>query len=280
MEEIRAESWGHLHELLFADSWRERLQRFRSDFAFRGRARADESLVPSLVRLGGETRRLETHLLRNFRKYAARGDGARRLGLELAGAGPAPRPPDAAARLDLLALRRAALRDRRPQRGTTRTASSGASTTCARTSCCPSGSAPRSTEEGANALHAGDARRGGADDRPTSSAWARSRSSLFLEPPSLDERIVNQYALFSLVLGPALPLDRWLETAPELARRVVVPAALKWEVRDKLDQANITERVLFPGLDGLSPLARTALPTRPRHVPTGPGRRRLGPGHP
>jgi hypothetical protein len=35
-------------------------------------------------------------------------------------------------------------------------------------------------------------------------------------------------------------------------RQIVVPAELKWEVRDKLDQANINERTLFPGLDGLS----------------------------
>jgi len=75
---------------------------------------------------------------------------------------------------------------------------------------------------------------------------------LFVEPPSFDARIVNQYALFSVVSPAETPLDEWLAAHPELTRRVVIPAELKWEVRDKLDQANVTERVLFPGLDGLS----------------------------
>ena len=54
MHEIRAESWTHLHELLFADSWHERLGRHRSDYAFRGEASRDAKLTTSLQRLGGE----------------------------------------------------------------------------------------------------------------------------------------------------------------------------------------------------------------------------------
>jgi len=61
---------------------------------------------------------------------------------------------------------------------------------------------------------------------------------------------VNQFALFSIMSGAASDLTRWLERRAELCRRVVIPAAVKWEIRDKLDQAKVSERVLFPGLDG------------------------------
>jgi hypothetical protein len=75
---------------------------------------------------------------------------------------------------------------------------------------------------------------------------------VFLEPPSLDDRIVNQAALFALLSTARASPGEWLDRHSEVARRVLVPAALKWEVRDRLDQANVTERVLFPGLEGLS----------------------------
>lgn len=60
----------------------------------------------------------------------------------------------------------------------------------------------------------------------------------FFEPPSLDDRIVNQYALFSVMSRPGGRLDAWLQNWPELCRRVIIPSELKIEVRDKLDQAN------------------------------------------
>ena len=83
---------------------------------------------------------------------------------------------------------------------------------------------------------------------------------VFFEPPSLDSRIVNQGALFSFLSRPELDLDDWLASIsnqkrtgrPPLCKKVIVAKELKWEVRDKLDSANLQERVLFPGLDGLS----------------------------
>jgi len=91
---------------------------------------------------------------------------------------------------------------------------------------------------------------------------------LFVEPPSLDQLIVNQVALFSFMSRPTAQLDDWLrgkaQTVPKIYRKITISKDLKWEIRDKLDQLNLTERVLFPGLDGLSQwLKRWYTPRRP-----------------
>ena len=55
-----------------------------------------------------------------------------------------------------------------------------------------------------------------------------------------------------MMSDPTDVMDNWLRDYPELWKRIIIPAELKWEIRDKLDQANINERILFPGLSGLS----------------------------
>lgn len=61
-----------------------------------------------------------------------------------------------------------------------------------------------------------------------------------------------RFALFSVMPGASTIINDWLQAHPDLWWKVILPARLKWELRDRLDQANITKRVLFPGLDGLS----------------------------
>ena len=76
--------------------------------------------------------------------------------------------------------------------------------------------------------------------------------ALFFEPPSLDGRIVNQAAVLSIMAGAHLDMKTLLERHEHLYRRIIIPKEIKWELRDKLDQDNVTERMLFPGLDGTS----------------------------
>jgi len=75
---------------------------------------------------------------------------------------------------------------------------------------------------------------------------------LFFEPPSLDERIVNQSALFSILSKPDVLLDDWIARHPEVCRRIIIPAKMKSEFRDKLDHSNMNEKIMFPGVDGIA----------------------------
>ena len=74
--------------------------------------------------------------------------------------------------------------------------------------------------------------------------------ALFFEPPSLDGRIVNQGAVLSIMPGARLDLKIFLEAHPDSFKKIIVRKNLKWEIRDKLDQDGVNERILFPGVDG------------------------------
>lgn len=83
-------------------------------------------------------------------------------------------------------------------------------------------------------------------------AFAKGDFALFFEPPSLDSRIINQGAMLSIFPGPEIDFRELLKRPDweHVYKRIIIPSGLKWEIRDRLDQDNVTERMLFPGLDG------------------------------
>ena len=79
-----------------------------------------------------------------------------------------------------------------------------------------------------------------------------SKSMILLEPPSIDQRIINQYSYFSVTPSGIQNMEEFLDTQTENTVCYILPKEMKWRMRDMLDQMNINERIAFPGLDGLS----------------------------
>jgi hypothetical protein len=249
MADVRVTSWNELNDRLYQRAWSEPLQRFRPSFAYRGETDAGNDLRTSLARLGGKPAELEGHLLRNFRKYAR----------------PTPYPEESA--WTWLAI---AQHHGLPTRLLDWTHSPYVALHFATANtdhfdrdgvvwCVDYGQTNRKLprklkrllDEEGSFLFTAEMLAQAANSLPEFDQLAPAQFVLFWEPPSLDDRIVNQFALFSLMSSPNVRLDHWLADHPKYYYRIVIPAELKWEVRDKLDQANVTERVLFPGLDGL-----------------------------
>jgi len=245
MKDVVVNSWAQLQDELFADSWNEDLGRFRSRYAFRGLSDTGYDLETTLYRLGGDYATLERHLLRNFKKYARRNvveqdsiwhwlSVAQHYGLPTRlldwTYSPYVALHFATANLDkfhldgvIWAVNYLQTHQQLPQQLQDQLEEEGANVFTVR----------MLTESLPNLPNSGN-------------------YTLFFEPPSIDDRISNQFALFSTMPNVSGVLSEWLLQHPKFWRRIIIPAALKWEIRDKLDQANITERVLFPGLDGLS----------------------------
>lgn len=250
MTDIVVESWLDLHDKLFQTVWHPEINRYRAQLAFRGLSDAAYELTTSLMRLGPGYEPMEKHLLRNFRKYAHR-DAV---------------PNDSSWNWLTMAQHHGL-----PTRLMDWTFSPYVAMHFA------TANVDQFQADGVIwavdytkvhqtlpdllrrelALEKADLFTVEMLDRVAPAtdgldAVCNAPCLLFLEPPSVDDRVVNQYALLSVMSGPAQRVDDWLESHPGCHARYVIPADLKWEIRDKLDQANVTERVLFPGLDGLS----------------------------
>jgi hypothetical protein len=246
-------TWLDIVDELYEGSWNTSLRRFRSPFAFRGTSSVRHTLASSLVRLAGgraDVRRLELALLRNFRKYAH---------------GEAAALPDSIWSWLALGQHRGL-----PTRLLDWTYSplvalhfvtddpatfhDDGVVWCVNFIEANKRLPPRLRrileQEGSDTFTV--EMLGAFETLRDFEALRRDPFVVFMEPPTVDRRILNQLALFSLMSSPEARLDDWLEGHPQLCRKVHVPAQLKWEIRDKLDQANVNERVLFPGLDGLS----------------------------
>lgn len=247
MEETLS-SWRELDEAIGAPDWAQHPGHARSTLVFRGLSRAGYTNHSGLARLGGDFTAVERHLVRNFRKYAHQeapgpttwdwlalgqhhGLPTRLLdwtfspyvALHFA---TIAWPEDDAM---LWAVDCAAVHDVLPRR--------------LRAALAREGSLVFTTQ--LLAEHAPDVwdLDGLADDGPF---------LLFFEPPSLDQRIVNQAAVLSASSDPTCRLEEWLEDHPGIWRAWRIPADLKAQTRARLDQAQISERVLMPGLDGLA----------------------------
>lgn len=257
MSEVRVESWEQLNECLYEGSWYQPHGRFRSPVVFRGLPDWRYDRRTSLNRLGGNYGLVEDDLLRNFRKYGSRmevtlkdswwnwlamgqhhGLPTRLLDWTFS---PYVACHFVTTKADLFATDGVIwcidfIKVRK---------------------FLPASLKAMLRKDDAVFFTAemldGYARTLGEFDERVKREG--NECVIFFEPPSLDDRIVNQAALFSMVSDPVRQLEEWLAEheaeQPGMFRKIIVPAVLKWEVRDKLDMANVTERVMFPGLDGL-----------------------------
>jgi hypothetical protein len=250
MQEYRANSWNDLWDAFFIDSWDPGIQRHRSPYVFRGMSDVSARMDTSLIRLGGEYQRVEGHLLRNFRKYAEPSLVARDTTwhwLSLAAHHGLPTRLLDFTVSPLVAAHFATQNtDAYHHDGVIYAVNTHAAHRLT----------PSILQE---LLQREDAwyftvemLSEAAENLQELDALSEEPAVLFYEPPSIDARITNQFALFALISDPTVGLGDWLEQHPDLYFRIIIPADFKWDVRDRLDQINITERVLFPGLDGLS----------------------------
>src|SRR5437763_1796261 len=247
--DVRGSAWSERQCRLYEDSWQPSLRRFRSPFAFRGLSNAAYVPETTLTRMGGEYGRREQSLLRNFRKYAHRNATQRdSLWNWIALAQHHGLPTRL---LDWSFSPYVALHFATVNRAEWKNDAMIWCVDCVKIKNYLPGKLQRLLKREDSDVLTVEMLDEVAPTVAALDALSKKPFLAFFEPPSVDDRIINQAALLSVSSRADLSVNRWLYEHRELFHRIVIPAKLKQEIRDKLDQANINERILFPGLYGL-----------------------------
>jgi hypothetical protein len=247
MQILYPKSWNELQEMLYFDSYNPFLKRYRSSYVYRGLDLDTYDLSSTLNRLGES--HLEKHLLRNFIKYSVKSHKYSSLWYLLAVAQHHGLPTRL---LDwtyspLVGLHFATANFNEFNKDGAIWAINYVDTKDQ----LPPVLKETIQREGSHIFTAEMLERT-VRNLPELMRLKSDPYALFFEPPSIDDRIVNQYAVFSMMSDPSAIISDWVVDHKVRSFKIIIPAELKWEVRDKLDQSNINERVLFPGLDGLA----------------------------
>lgn len=274
--EFVADDWATLQRLLYRNSWNEELGRHRSPYVFRGMTDTGHDLRTSIHRFVGESGKwdLEVHLLRNFRQYARteidqpnspfhlmalaqhHGLPTRLLDWTYSPAVAAYFATDRPSEADgvVWAVDYEAAHEKLPDHFQEFLAELGTNMF----------NATMLYDLMVILLEQSRETDGRFADRQSIpmlevrdvlTEFSKQRGEdhvVFFQPPSIDQRIVNQAALFSIMANPRTSMGEWLGRHPDLCWKVIIPGERKQEFRDKLDQANINHRTLFPDLDGIA----------------------------
>ena len=260
MRELRIRNWDELQSVVFENVWEPSIMRYRNSRVYRGMADCEWALTPTLNRSCAHDLSLEKMIVRSFVKYGyAELQGCNSF-WELIAMGQQFGLPTRL--LDwtyspLVAAHFATEDVSQYDRDGV--------IWCVDTNDVnkelPTPLKTRLEEQKGN-IFARDILEEVAHDFKALQSISETPFALFFEPASTVNRIANQYALFSVVSDPKVTL---LDLpVSDTFTKLVIDRHAKLEIRDKLDYINISERMIYPGLDGICKwIAR-------RYAPLGP----------
>jgi len=78
------------------------------------------------------------------------------------------------------------------------------------------------------------------------------KAMVIFEPSSIDQRIITQYSFFGIVPTEMTDIEQFLDERTNNTVKYIISKDLRWQIADNLDAMGISERIIYPGLDGLS----------------------------